>query len=420
MTGFYNESEEHHFVEKVIIPILTRYCVQHPIKIDYEKLSKAHSTAAINLFQLAWLQGVSEMNIPDIGSINWDDHSLCGRVLEIQDYLYKITDDEYGRSDVIINGEQKKCEVRFFSPKIVIKLLNSLQLINHQDVLKEKEKAIKRAWQNLYASRLENINLTHELRMGLRDYCRNKPVMLNPAGLPRAFWLKYLAYYLAISSRDYPDYGLVNFDDELIINDAISIHKMLRDTLSSMLNIHLKSLPLMRSDHREIATANGVLQVAVVARTPLHTVSDNESVEVTKELALKLLKQLTEFSYLFDFAEDTKEAPQPVADTKDSQDKLSAYLPPSSAGHDTTQHLKLAIELILTENPNHVLMKKAIWRTLLKKENHPRCKIKAIHGSGAHQEIEFQCGHIANYHAAQVHINKAIAWHKSIRNMEKQ
>jgi len=419
MTIFSNNTEKHHFIEKVVMPVLTHYCAQHPIKIDYEKLSKAHSTAAINLFQLAWLQGVSEMNIHNIDSINWDDHSLCVRVMEIEDSLYKITDDEYGRSDLIINGEQKKREIRYFAPKMAIKLLNFLQFVNLQAAPKEKETEIKRAWQNLYASRLENINLTHELRMGLRDYCKNKPVMLNLACLPKAFWLKYLAYYLAISSREYPDYGLVNFDDALIINDAISIHKMLRDTLSNLLNVHLKSLPLMRSDHREIVTASGVLQVAVVATNPLHTVSDDESIEVTKELALKLLKRLTEFNYLFDFVEDTKEAPQPVADAKDSQDKLSACLPPSSAGHDTTQHLKLAIELILTENSNHVLMKKAIWRTLLKKENHIRFKIKATHGTGAHQKIEFQCGHIANYHAAQVHINKAIAWHKSIRNMGK-
>ena len=198
MTGFSNEFKEHHLVEKAISPILMRYCVQHPIKIDYEKLSKAHPTSAINLFQLAWLQGVSEMNITDISSISWDDHSLCVRVLEIQDHLYKITDDEYGRSDVIINGEQKKREVRYFAPKMAIRLLNSLQFVNHQAALKEKEAEIKRAWQNLYASRLENINLTHELRLGLRDYCKNKPVMLNPACLPRVFWLKYLAYYLAI------------------------------------------------------------------------------------------------------------------------------------------------------------------------------------------------------------------------------
>ena len=145
MTGFSNEFKEHHLVEKAISPILMRYCVQHPIKIDYEKLSKAHPTSAINLFQLAWLQGVSEMNITDISSISWDDHSLCVRVLEIQDHLYKITDDEYGRSDVIINGEQKKREVRYFAPKMAIRLLNSLQFVNHQAALKEKEAEIKRS-----------------------------------------------------------------------------------------------------------------------------------------------------------------------------------------------------------------------------------------------------------------------------------
>lgn len=258
MAGFRNESEEHHVVEKVINPILMRYCVQHPIKIDYEKLSKAHPTSAINLFQLAWLQGVSEMSLADISSINWDDHRLCDRVLEIQDYLYKITDDEYGRSDVIIKGEQKKREVRFFAPKMAIRLLNSLQFVSHQAEPKEKEKEIKRAWQNLYASRLANINLTHELSIGLRDYCKNKPVMLVPTRLSRVLWLKHLAYYIEISSRGYPDYGSVNYDDDLIINNAISIHKMLRDELNNMLKINLKSLSLMLPNHREIAMTNGV------------------------------------------------------------------------------------------------------------------------------------------------------------------
>lgn len=155
-----------------------------------------------------------------------------------------------------------------------------------------------------------------------------------------------------------------------------------------------------------------------MATNPVRKIPDDWSVEVTKELALKLLKRLTEFSYLFDFVEDNEEVAPPATDAKDSQDK-SAYPQPSSAGHDTTHHLKLAIELILTENPNHVLMTKAIWRTLLKNENHIRCKIKAIHGSGSNQEIEFQCGHIANYHAAQVHINKGIAWYKSTKNTGK-
>ena len=419
MTIFPNNIETQHFIEKAIIPILTPYCAQYPIKIDYKKLSEAPSAFALNLLQLAWLQGISEMNIADVSSINWNDPQLCDRVMEIQDYLYKITDDEYGRSDVIINGEQKKREVRYFAPKVAIRLLNSLQFVSLQAEPKEKEKEIKRAWQNLYASRLANINLTHELSIGLRDYCKNKPVMLAPTHLPRVFWLKYLAYYLAISSRGYSDYGLVSFDDALIVNNAISIHKMLRNELNNMLEINLKSLPLMQPAHRDIATANGVLQIAVMATNPVLGISDDWSVEVTKELALKLLKRLTEFSCLLDFVEDHKEMLPSVADAQNNQDKLSVYSPPSSAGHDTTHHLKLAIELILTENPNHVLMTKAIWRTLLKKENHIRCKIKAIHGSGSHQEIEFQCGHITNYHAAQAHINKAIEWYKSAKNTEK-
>jgi hypothetical protein len=64
-------------------------------------------------------------------------------------------------------------------------------------------------------------------------------------------------------------------------------------------------------------------------------------------------------------------------------------------------------------------MTKAIWRTLLHSENLSRYKIKIIHGSGSNREIEFQCGHITNYHAAQVHINKAIAWYKSTKNTGK-
>jgi hypothetical protein len=303
MTIFPDNTEKHHFIEKMIIPALMYYCVQHPIKIDYKKLSEASSTFALNLLQLAWLHGISEMNIADISSINWDDPKLCERVVEMQECLYKISDDEYGRSEILINGEQKKFEARYFSPKIAIKLLNSLQLVNCQVGPKEKEKEIKRAWQNLYAFRLENINLAHELSIGLRDYCKNTPVMLVPTRLSRVFWLKHLAYYLAISSRSYPDYGFVNFDDDLVINNAINIHKTLRDELNNMLKINLKSLPLMLPNHREIATANGVLQIAIVATNSVRKISDDWSIEVTKELALKLLKRLTEFSYLLDFVD---------------------------------------------------------------------------------------------------------------------
>ena len=124
MTDFSSEVEKHHFVEKLMMPILINYCIQYPIKIDYEKLSKAPSAAAINLHQLAWLQGISEMNIADLSSINWDDHTLNARVVEIQEYLYKISDDDYGRSEVIINGEQKKFIARYYSPKLAIRLLN--------------------------------------------------------------------------------------------------------------------------------------------------------------------------------------------------------------------------------------------------------------------------------------------------------
>lgn len=419
MTGFRNESEKHHFVEKLMMPILTHYCTQHPIKIDYKKLSKAPSSFSFNLLQLAWLHSISEMNIVDISSINWDDHSLCARVMEIQEYLYKISDDEYGRSEVIINGEQKKFEVRYFSLKLAIKLLNFISFINPQDAPKEIEKELKRAWQNLYSPRLANINLVHELSIGLRDYCKNKPVMLVPTRLPRAFWLKHLAYYLAISSKNYSDYGDVNYEDNLIVNNAIGIHKMLREELNNILNIHLKSFSLMSTIQCDTAMANGVLQIAIVATRPIREISDDLSVEVTKELALRILKQLPEFSYLFESLKSDDEEKISTSPTNDINEKenvknkLSAITKPSNVGHDTTRHLKGAVELILTENPNHVLMPQAIWNTLFTCTTPSHYNIKTTSGSGARRKIEFQCGHITNYHAAQVHINKAIAWHTS-------
>ena len=109
MTGFRNESEKHHFVERVMMPILNHYCVQHPIKIDYQKLSDASTVhLSLNFIQLAWLQSISEMNIADINSINWGDHNLRVRVMEIQEYLYKISDDVYVGNElkkgVVINN----------------------------------------------------------------------------------------------------------------------------------------------------------------------------------------------------------------------------------------------------------------------------------------------------------------------------
>ena len=66
MTGFRNESKKNHFVETLMMPILTHYCIQNPIAIDYKKLSKASLSFNFNLPQLAWLYAISEMNIADM------------------------------------------------------------------------------------------------------------------------------------------------------------------------------------------------------------------------------------------------------------------------------------------------------------------------------------------------------------------
>ena len=293
-----------------------------------------------------------------------------------------------------------------------------IPFINPQATPKEKEKEIKRAWQNLYASRLANINLTDELRIGLRDYCRNKPVMLIPTSFPKVLWLKHLAYYLAISSKKYTDYGDVNYEDDLIINNAIGIHKMLREELNDMLNIHLKSFVLMSPNQCETAMINGVLQIAIVATRPIREISDDLSVEVTKELALRLLKRLPEFSYLFNFLQDDKEDELIVDINESILNKLAAETKPSSVGHDATRNLKLACELILTDQPNHILTRKALWKTLVTTENPSRYKIKAIYGSGSKYKIQFQCGHTTDYHTAQAHIQKVITWHESAKNIK--
>lgn len=66
-----------------------------------------------------------------------------------------------------------------------------------------------------------------ELSANLSHYCTNLPVKLNLKKLPNKIWLKFLAGYLAISSKEYPLYGALDPSDNALINHIKHIHSNL-------------------------------------------------------------------------------------------------------------------------------------------------------------------------------------------------
>lgn len=139
-------------------------------------------------------------------------------------------------------------------------------------------------------SKLERLNLMDELSANLSHYCTNSPVKLNLKQLPNKIWLIFLAGYLAISSKEYPNYGALDPSDNALINHIKHIHSNLLKSLSKKLEFSLTKLELMSSEQLQIAKNTGIIDIALIAH--------ESSVEVTNDLAFVLLKDQPEFDYL--------------------------------------------------------------------------------------------------------------------------
>lgn len=235
---------------------------------------------------------------------------------------------------------------------------------------------------------------------------------------------------MAVSSRKYIDYGDIDYDDQKLVNNAISIHKLLYEKLGAILGIQLREWALMLPEHREVASMEGILDIAVIARKPEREIPDDWSVEVTKDLAVRILRNLPEFSWLFNNAVPIQDE-NPVAEnrhentnayssekspdtstSKDDESKtpVKPLSKPSQYGHDSTRSLKEAVELLFEQDPDHVLMATKIYVSLVKKKSDPKFKIKHVEGSGTKADIIFNCGHKTHLHAARPHIQKIITW----------
>lgn len=435
-------NESHPLFHKRIITYLEKYA---PEPIKSLRMDVFVKKEKISTRELAWLLAILKRKCP-YDDISWNDRNLCEYVDAIDNIFHeKITDEIkmchniFEISSLPINSRTeeiyKKLGISWemthdykgktiptywveplshlddpFS-SISLRLIESvnadLSYKQKPDLLKEREKRAN----NQYRHNLSEKNLSTELIRNQRNFCHNNPVTLIIEQLPEKLWLKYIAHYLAVSSRKYIDYGDIDYDDQKLVNNAISIHKLLYEKLGAILGIQLKEWALMLPEHREIAKKNGVLDIAVIARKPEREIPDDWSVEVTKELALRLLRNLPEFNYLFDDKQENSAEHPPSA-----VPEPTGLPKPSTLSNYDTKYLYLAVEQLLEEKPDHDLEAKAIWNTLLSKENDEVYKIKSIkqHESKPRsRKIVFNSGHSTDYHAAQPHIKKVIEWFKA-------
>ena len=404
MIAFDNESEKKQFIEKIILPLMKKFCTERPIKINYEVLSIATNQALFSLVQLSWLQAISEIGFDSFNTIDWESVVLHARVAELQTYLYQMAQDNRVANKF---GNGLTTLQHLVSPKLAIKMLDSIAQINRAAKHKEKERDIEQARLRLHTYRLAEINLTVELLRNIRECCKNDPVMLVPEQLPKTIWLKHLAHYLAISSKKYSDYGEIDYDDAKLINNAVGIHKLLREKLGEMLNISLNEQSLMSPAHREIAEKEGIVCIAIVATKPERDIPDDWSIEVTKKLALRIIDQLLEFRPLLAIKK-----PEPIKSVISG----SISSKPSAYCNYDTRDFYLANERLLEQEPEHELESKAIWNSLISKKDDVNYKIKSItpHKTKRRSKvITFNSGHSTDYHAARQHIQKVITWFKT-------
>ena len=239
--------------------------------------------------------------------------------------------------------------------------------------------------------------------------------MLDITKLPEIICLKYLAYYLALSSKKFLHYGEILWEDSSWLNNATRIHIVLRQTLEKKLGITL-SYAMPPAQLRAAKNA-GVELIASVGSDI--DISNRLSCDITRELTIELLHLLPEFNYLFIGNNNHPELDQGDADRQGSiqNKKITSVAPlppkPSLRCQSRTLSLVQAIEQLLMSYSDHVLTPHAIWERLLTKIDDPAYKISKIQGGGSGRTITFSCGKKFDYKNATQHIVNVINWFTS-------
>ena len=406
---------------------------------DYmQKINMTH-------YKLAWIQAIIEANIPCFYDIKWADCDLIIQVDEIQKYLAGVLEEtirEYFETEdaqkemlwkkigIIINDnnpvENKVHPEYLISRSVTIRLLIHVapyRLVFSDEVLKKIVKKKKQEANKARHPHLQEAGLFGELILNVSRYCTENPVKLDVTKLPKRIWLKYLAGYLAIPSNTLLFKDII-YDSDLC-NTTTRIHVELRKALNKKLDITIEPLSVMFFDQLKTAEDAGVIDIALVAVNKASSSFDNLSCEVTRELAVDLLKLLPEFNYLFTQNEESIDPKQQnVIQHKNVErlyEKITSAEPvnlytaptprPSLTCQERTAAITAAVEHLLCDDLTHILDVYAIWVTLLTKQNDPDYKIIKIQGSGSKKEIVF-ANQQFDYKNATQHINKVIEWRR--------
>ena len=145
---------------------------------------------------------------------------------------------------------------------------------------------------------LDQRNLTDHLSSNIHLICNNNSVGLSLDKIPETIWLKDLAHYLAITAKILNDYGDVNYNSSSLVQNAKRIHDLLWKELKAKIKIYWTPFSYMRPEHQKLAEKLGIIQIERYGNNPERDFLDDWSIEVTRELALELLRQLSEFSNL--------------------------------------------------------------------------------------------------------------------------
>lgn len=235
---------------------------------------------------------------------------------------------------------------------------------------------------------LVNTTPINETMNTLDKYFLTSPVMLDITKLPEIICLKYLAYYLALSSKKFLNFNDILWEDSSWLNNATRIHTVLRKTLEKKLDITLSYS--IFSDQLRTAKFSGVKLIASVGSDT--DISNRLTCDITRELAIELIKLLPEHNYLFidnnnptkDTEIDVGYSQNSIQNTKTTLIKsVPSTLKPSFKCHSRTLFLVQAVEQLLTNHPDHILAPYAIWKSLFIKKDDPIYKISKVQGGGA-------------------------------------
>lgn len=209
-------SSEKFAAQENLLHLVKIFCTQKPVKINIPILSES-SNPELTLMDISWFLGISEMNYHTYEEIDWTSDDLIENVDEIQRALYRLSkNNELNNKEFEYTYEELKHHIlhTLISPKEAIMYVNSIELKNRLANRQNEIEISQRGLRRLIKHRLAEMNLTSELLRNLRSCCKNTPVTLEPNQLPERIWLKILANYLAISSRNYQDYGDIDYDDK--------------------------------------------------------------------------------------------------------------------------------------------------------------------------------------------------------------